>query len=43
MNLVNMIFSDPVVWISLLGLTTVLSICGYYVWFFMKNIKESES
>ena len=42
MNSFQMLLADPVVWGSLLGLTVVLSLCGYYVWLFLTNIAKAE-
>ena len=42
MNLLNMLLNDPVVIYSLVGLLTLFGICGYYVWFFLKNIEEDK-
>ncbi len=33
MNNLSTLLSDPVVWISALGLTSVLAICTFYVFF----------
>ncbi|WP_286234437.1 hypothetical protein [Thalassotalea sediminis] len=41
MDLLNMLLNDPVVYISIIGLSVVLGICGYYVYFFIKNIEEN--
>jgi len=41
MNILSMLLNDPVVFISFAGLLTVLGICGFYVWFFLRNIKEN--
>ncbi len=32
-----LLFNDPVVWGSLLGLAVVIGICGYYLYLFMYN------
>ncbi|MCU4674880.1 hypothetical protein N7931_04465 [Catenovulum sp. 2E275] len=42
MSSLQMLLADPVVWGSLLGLTVVLALCGYYVWLFLTNIAKSE-
>lgn len=39
MNLLNMLFNDPVVMFSFGGLTIVLGICSYYVYYFLKHIQ----
>lgn len=36
----RLIFQDPVVWGSLLGLFVVLAICGYYAWMFITKPGE---
>lgn len=41
MNLVNMLMNDPVVLISFIGLATVIGICSFYVYYFIKNIEEN--
>jgi hypothetical protein len=41
MNLVNMLMNDPVVLISFIGLATVVGICSFYVYYFIKNIEEN--
>lgn len=35
----QLILSDPVAWGSLLGLSVVVALCGYYVYLFLHNIK----
>lgn len=40
MNLLSMIANDPVVMFSLGGMAILLSICGYYVYYFLKHIQE---
>ncbi|GHG03996.1 DUF3149 domain-containing protein [Thalassotalea marina] len=42
MDFFNMLLNDPMVYIPMIGLFIVLGICGYYVYYFMKNISESE-
>lgn len=37
----QLITNDPVVWGSLLGLTIVIGLCGYYVYLFLHNIAKS--
>jgi len=41
MNFFEMLMSDPVVSFSIGGLLIVLGICGFYVYYFLKNIQES--
>ncbi|WP_269082386.1 hypothetical protein [Thalassomonas viridans] len=41
MDIFTTLLKDPVVWFSFGGLAIVLAICAYYVYFFMKNIKEN--
>ncbi|MEW6983651.1 DUF3149 domain-containing protein [Colwelliaceae bacterium 6471] len=41
MNILQMLMNDPVVLISFIGLATVLGICGYYVYYFIKHISEN--
>ncbi|WP_281255924.1 hypothetical protein [Cognaticolwellia beringensis] len=40
MNFVDMLLNDPVVIISFIGLATVLAICSFYVYYFLKQISE---
>lgn len=40
MNFFDMLVNDPVVLISFIGLGVVLGICGFYVYYFMKNIAQ---
>ncbi|MGB1198229.1 MAG: DUF3149 domain-containing protein [Thalassotalea sp.] len=42
MNLFNMLLNDPVVLISFIGLVTLLGICGFYVYYFLKHIQEDQ-
>ncbi|WP_258872166.1 hypothetical protein [Thalassotalea euphylliae] len=42
MDILKSFFNDPVFWFSFGGLTIVLAICAYYVYFFMKNIAEDK-
>ena len=42
MNALNNLMSDPVVWGSLLGLTVVLGIGSYYVWYIVDHIKNAK-
>ncbi len=41
MSIWQMIFSDPVVWGSFLGLSIVLGIGAYYIWYFMTQVANS--
>ncbi|MER2490428.1 DUF3149 domain-containing protein [Catenovulum sediminis] len=41
MNAIQMLLNDPVVWGSLLGIATVISLLAYYVWLFLTNIKNA--
>ncbi|MDO6447451.1 DUF3149 domain-containing protein [Colwellia sp. 1_MG-2023] len=41
MNLLHMLINDPIVLISFIGLTTVIGICSFYVYYFFKNIEEN--
>ncbi len=41
MNFFEMLVNDPVVLISFIGLGIVLGICGFYVYYFLKNIEQS--
>ncbi|MDG1752908.1 MAG: DUF3149 domain-containing protein [Thalassotalea sp.] len=41
MNFFNMLINDPVVLISFIGLATVIGICSFYVYYFIKNIEEN--
>ncbi len=40
MDNLSFLLNDPIVWISAIGLTTVLVICSYYVYFFIKHINS---
>lgn len=42
MDIGHLLFSDPVVLISMIGLLIVLGICGFYIYYFMKNIHEAD-
>lgn len=42
MDVVEMLVNDPVVMYSVVGLLIVLGICGFYVYYFLKNIKEDK-
>ena len=42
MDIGHLLFSDPVVLISMIGLLIVLGICGFYVYYFMKQINQAE-
>jgi len=42
MNIIDMLLNDSVVLISFLGLTTVLGICAFYVYYFIKHIEEDK-
>ena len=39
MNLVNMLLNDPVVLFAFGGLSIVLGICAFYVYYFIKQIE----
>lgn len=41
MNLFNMLLNDPVVMFAFGGLVTVIGICCFYVYLFLKNIEEN--
>ncbi|WP_268969126.1 hypothetical protein [Thalassotalea algicola] len=41
MDILQSFFNDPVFWFSFGGLAIVLGICGFYIYFFMKNIAEN--
>ena len=36
----DLILNDPVAWGALLGLSTVVALCGYYVYLFIHNVNE---
>lgn len=36
----DLLLNDPIAWGSLLGLTVVLAICGYYVYLFWHNVHD---
>jgi len=40
MNFLTMLTNDPVVMFSIGGLAIVLTICTYYVYYFIKHINE---
>lgn len=40
MNFFDMLLNDPVVIMSFLGLATVIGICSFYVYYFLKHISE---
>ena len=40
MDFIDMLLNDPVVIMSFLGLATVLGICSFYVYYFLKHISE---
>jgi len=42
MELLKSFAGDPVFWFSLSGLTVVLAICTFYVYYFLKNIAEDK-
>lgn len=42
MNMLNTLMNDPVVLISFIGLGIILGSCGFYVWYFLKNIDEAK-
>ncbi|MFT4652617.1 MAG: putative membrane protein [Patiriisocius sp.] len=37
----NLIFSDPVVWGSILGIVVMLGMGGFYVYLFVHNTNEN--
>ncbi|MFC3120315.1 DUF3149 domain-containing protein [Agaribacter flavus] len=39
--MLDLLLSDPVAWGSILGIFIVVAICMYYVWLFLKNVKEN--
>jgi len=41
MEILKSFANDPVFWYSFGGLAIVLAICAFYVYFFIKNIKEN--
>jgi len=43
MNFFTMLTNDPVVMFSFGGLAIVMGICAYYIYYFIKHIKEDES
>ncbi|MGB3727034.1 MAG: DUF3149 domain-containing protein [Glaciecola sp.] len=38
--MLDLLFSDPVAWGSILGIFVVCAICAYYVYLFLHNVKE---
>lgn len=40
--MLELIFSDPVAWGSLLGIGVVVGICAYYVYLFIHNINQAD-
>ncbi len=42
MDIFNMLLNDPVVFASAVGLFVLFGICGYYVYYFIKHIQESD-
>ncbi|WP_259337799.1 hypothetical protein [Colwellia sp. RSH04] len=40
MNFLSMLANDPVVMFSFGGLTIVLAICAYYIYYFLKHIQD---
>ena len=40
MNFFTMLVNDPVVMFSFGGLAIVIAICAYYVYYFLKHIKD---
>ncbi len=38
--MLDLLFSDPVAWGSILGIFVVIGICAYYVYYFMHNVHE---
>ncbi len=40
MNFFSMLANDPIVMFSVGGLAIVLTICAYYVYYFIKHIQE---
>jgi len=42
MDFFKMLTNDPVVMWSIGGMVVMMGICAYYVYYFMKHIKEDE-
>lgn len=42
MNFFDMLLNDPVVFISFGGLSILLGICAFYVYYFVKHIEEDK-
>ena len=42
MDIFATLLKDPVVWYSFGGLAVLFGICAFYVYLFMKNIKENK-
>ena len=42
MDIFATLLKDPVVWYSFVGLAMLLGIGAFYVYLFMKNIKENK-
>jgi len=43
MNFFTMLLNDPVVMFAFGGLTIMMGICAYYVYYFIKHIKEDST
>lgn len=41
--MLSMIFSDPVVWGSLLGILIMLIMCGFYAYLFIHKSAQGQS
>jgi len=39
--MLDLLFNDPVAWGSLLGLSVVVALCGYYVYLIMHNTNSN--
>ena len=42
MNLLSMLINDPVVLSAFIGLGILLTIGGYYIYYFLKHIREDQ-
>lgn len=40
--MLDLLFSDPVVWGSILGILIMLAMAGFYVYLFVHNVHEEE-
>ena len=40
MKFLDMLLNDPIVLYSAVGLTILLGICSFYVYYFLKHIQE---